>query len=63
MKISSIVNSTVLHDLQLVESTDVEEPHIQKADYVGFRQLGGSAPLTPVLFKGQLYIFSKYYKY
>ena len=43
----SIVNTTVLHGLRLVESVDVEEPCIQRADYKLYA-------LTPVLFKGQL---------
>ena len=58
----SVVNPAVLHDPRLVESArcrtlDVEEPRIRRAIdklYVDFPLPGGSAPLTPVLYKGQL---------
>lgn len=40
----------------MVESADMEEPQIQRADYklyVDFQLRGGLVPLTPKLFKGQ----------
>ena len=69
----SVVNTIVLHDRQLVESSDVE-PLTQRsccmeklciwsADYnlqADFRICRGSAPLTPALFKGQLYRWAQY---
>ena len=58
----SIVNTTVPPDPRLVESTDVEELPIRRADYqlyVDFRPCGESEPLTSTLFKGQLYSYRK----
>ena len=63
----STVNTTVLHNPQLVDSADSEEPWIPKNHgYRGltlrYRQIfgykGGFAPLTTMLFKGQLYTHS-----
>lgn len=54
----SIVSTIVLHDIQLVESTDAE-PLIWRADYkvmLKFSTICGSVSLTPRLFKGQLYL-------
>ena len=53
----SVVDTRVLHDLWLVESKDAEEPW--KAGYKlysNFQLCRGLTPLTPMLFKGQLYI-------
>lgn len=42
-------------------TTDTEEPGILRTYYkllhVDFRLLGGLSPITPALFKGQVYIF------
>ena len=63
----SVVNITVPNDLWWVESTDMElqnqgiQPHIGSANYnlkVDFLLYGGSAPPSPTLFKGQLYIIN-----
>ena len=53
------VSISVLYDLQLVESTDIEEPCIQRADdelHTDFPLCRGLTPLNPTLFKGQLYM-------
>lgn len=53
------INISVLHDPQLVASVDVLiEPQVLMANCKfigGFLMAWGSAPLTPVLFKGQLH--------
>ena len=59
----SIVNTTVLQDPRLVSSVNAE-PRMRMADYklyMDFQACRGWAPLTPMLFKGQLYFihFSK----
>ena len=51
------INTVILHDLQLVESTDAK-PQIRKIDYKvihRFSTAQGSVLLTAALFKGQLY--------
>ena len=53
-----IVNTTVLLDSRLVESTVMEESRIWRADYrlySDFWLCEGSAPLTPAFFKDQVY--------
>ena len=64
MQVFSIVNTTVLADLWSVELVDVEL-RVQRTDYklyVDFPLCGRLAPLTPVLFKGQVYVESKFKK-
>ena len=53
------MNTTVLYDLQLVESKDVD-PGEHRANYklyTDFPLQRGLALLTPALFKGQLYTY------
>ena len=54
-----IINTTaVLHSPLWVESADVEEPHLGRADsklFLDFWLCGEWVPLTPISFKGQLY--------
>ena len=52
----SVVNTIVLYDLWSVDAL-VKEPRVQKADsrLHSFPQCMGVAPLTPMLFKGQIY--------
>ena len=62
MQTFSVVNTIVLHDLPLAESLDMElwigrnriYGGLTIKLYMDFRLQGGSAPLTPMLFKGQL---------
>ena len=65
MQIFSTVNTTILHELWLIKSMDMELPIWRNHQYrrtlnrkgklnLDLRLKGGLAPLIPILFKGQL---------
>ena len=56
----SVVNTAVLRDPRLVEPKDTESlPYMEDQLYAQCLH-GGSSPLTPLLFKGQLYYLLLY---
>lgn len=58
----SVVDTAVVHDLQLVGTIDTDKSCIQRADYklyVDFQLCKGSESLTSTLFKGQLYFVNQ----